>query len=616
MIKRLYNSIKVKLETEPVQSSYKRCDLEKPFKKYSPVISNDKYSIFIAPSFGEQIIAANDYVIVTGNKAGGLKRIYIYPDYRNMHIRYKVDFSQKNFPGLLPNSRIVNCLVLPYFRKVDVHNTKKRSWRLVVFTDKSQIFHNFPDHADDYSGKEQSGDIKRFQESVIWDMPGNKYPAKIKECAVTEEYNPFLPDNCYEYHPKVNESMYGNSGFDKNTKVYSKDNKTVLVPRFYIPHRCIESNSFLYMGGIEIDVKMTLIGTYASNKKMGVRTGVFASSDGGRNWYLKFEFADEGTYAFQQGDSSWGENFGNRLSFNNLFEGSERCVVKKRNLSPNKMSKTLFVFSDALDAILYSDDDFIQLRTIDKHNLLTGNIVCLQGTNGTVVSHLFNNDCNNESNGNGKFYKVKVIDDYCLELYECVSSSLTNIACRHIHHINKLRDGWVVGTGEVYPNGWLMYFQMKEADNYSIYAPDRYLNYYLLNHSEASLQRTIGVDLIERKDTIWILAALDHDTLKRPNVELSHNNLIDRSSLGIYVGKLDDIDNFEKFKIVYEAHEPAFFFKKLDENYFFVGQRGEVAMSVNGVNEWKCCHINEPMIHYRGKTFQYHVIDKYLVVIK
>ena len=89
---------------------------------------------------------------------------------------------------------------------------------------------------------------------------------------------------------------------------------------------------------------------------------------------------------------------------------------------------------------------------------------------------------------------------------------------------------------------------------------------------------------------------------------------IRRNSIGIYKGLLSDINDFSRFKLCYETKEPAYLFKKLENHYVFSGQRGELAISNN--TSWISSRTDEPMIHYNGSTYQFHVLDKYILIFK
>ncbi len=592
-------------------------DFDKPFKGYKKIVDNNCYSVYKVSDLKPSIVAAFGFVVVTKSKSLGGDVLSIYPDFRKTSICYRVGFNNKNFPDLLPGSKILNCFVIPYMRECTKDRLFKR-WRLVVVTDKCQVFHNFPARSRDFEGYEVAGDIKRFSESAVWDIPGRKYPSKNKNCDERfEEYYPCLPDSAYEYHPAVNCSKYGDAGFDKFTYI-TKNNEKIPVSRFYFPLRKEQANPFFYMGGYEPDYKMTLIGTYRSNKDVGARTCVFATSDGGRNFYAKYEFSDEGVYDFKQGEDTFGLNYGNLLDGSVFGENyAEECFVSKRKLVHE--NNDLFEWEKPVKIKCIEAKCPIVVNTAEPHSLCTGNIVCLsQGAQNkeSLWDCMFNNGVTNTSCGNGRLYKVVVKDENSFEIYENVSNPYNNIACRHIHHINRVRDGWVMGTGEIYPNGWMYYIQMKQADTFSRIGAWDDLTFLRLTDAPECVQRTAGADLIDGEEQMFVFAS-DHDTLPRPKVECLENISFSRNSTGVYAGKLRDINDFDKFKVVYEAKEPSFFFKKLSDAYVFGGMRGELALGFDSATKWISSNTGgEPLIHYYGSTLSYHVIDNFIIRIK
>lgn len=576
------------------------------FPGYKKYIEKNDFAIYRAELIRPMIVAAFNNVVVT--RKMNSDTIKIYPDYRNRIIKYSVRLSTHQFPNLILNSHIAKVFVIPYLREIENDKYSKR-WRVVIITDKCQVYHNFPKRDTDIDGYECFGDITHFEESAIWDIPNRKYPSQGKNCDETESWFPCLPKSCYEYHPPVNQkSIYGNNGFDKYTIVTYKNIK-VKVSRFYFPNRSILSNPFIYMGGFETDYKMTVLGTYQSNKGTGSRISVFATSDGGRNWYAKIDFGDEGVYDFRQGSNDWGLNYGNKLSYRIDF--NDKLQVSRRFLNHN--GDGLFHWEKPIEIEDVRTDSEIIIKTKDMHSFSTGNIVTFQsvGYISEKWEWLINNDINKNSSGNGVLFKVEVIDEKSFYIRESIMNPFTNIACRHVHHINRLRDGWIIGTGEIYPNGWLIYMQMMESDTYSVYPASSEFTTHVLNHCRFSVQRTLGADIRDEKEPILVFAS-DHDTLERC-MKVGENS-IKRNSTGIYIGYLKDIEDFSKFRIMYEAKEPAYFFKKLDNHYVFSGQRGELAISVR--NAWVTGKTDEPMVHYLGSTCHFHVIDKYLVVFR
>ena len=281
-------------------------------------IEKQEYNILKRPFLANKIVAAYGNVVILLNTQTGNNTLTIYPNYNTNFFKYKVKFNAKNFPGLIEKSSISHCMALPFMRNVKKGSYVK-SWRLVIVTDKGQVYHNFPARNIECDGYEVAGDIIRFEESAVWDLPGRLYPSMDKKCDPTERYFPGLPNNVYEFHPMLNTDsryldLYNNGGFGKKTTVIQNGDQ-VEVSRFYLPLRESQSNPFYYMGGFEPDYKINLIGTYRSNTSVGVRICVFATHEGGRNWYCKYEFGDYGEYEFRQGNqASWGTNFGNSIN--------------------------------------------------------------------------------------------------------------------------------------------------------------------------------------------------------------------------------------------------------------------------------------------------------------
>lgn len=608
MLKRILGRLQIESDYYFKSDYYK----EIPFYGYTKIIDKEEITIYRANELKEQIIAAFNSVVVTQYIHLKKQILFLYPNYSKKYLRYKIKFNEKIFPGLIKGSRIMNCLLIPYMREVTPDRYYKR-WRLVVFTDKCQVYHNFPVRSCEADGFEEFGDIVRFEESVVWDIPRRRYPSDRKKCEISEFYFPFLPKECYEYHPAVGQfSKYGNDGFKKYTEVETENGKEI-VSRFYFPIRSLETNPFFYMGGIELDYKMSLIGTYQSNKNAGTRTAIFASSDGGRSWFAKYEFSDEGEYEFRQGSDDWGENFGNQIVY---CENRRICIearLRKRSLLHEKNNDSiLWLEPIEIDEVLLGKETIV--KTKYPHKLSTGNIIVIEKVSNTTMDRIEDLLCECYSNKYyNKLYKVEVVDSMKVKLYEAVSNPFVPYACRHIHHINRVRDGWVVGTGEIYPNGWIIYIQMKEADTFSRKKASDYLKIYFLTSSSDAVQRTLGMDIIDGEDPKIIFAS-DHDMLERKPFISVRGETICRNSTGIYYGDLKNINDFSSFHTVFEAKEPAYLFKKLDGIYLFSGQRGEIALS-SDLKKWVSFTIDQPLIHYRGKTFRFYVFDKYIIEI-
>lgn len=127
----------------------------------------------------------------------------------------------------------------------------------------------------------------------------------------------------------------------------------------------------------------------------------------------------------------------------------------------------------------------------------------------------------------------------------------------------------------------------------------------------------MGLILYDDNDSTIIYAS-DHDVFKRNQVKMpkDRTETFERSSTGVFKGTLDNVDHINTFKVIYEAKEPAFFFKKLGNALVYSGQRGEFAVSFDDGNMWCQEQLDSPLIYYYGNTFSYYVISDYIIKFK
>ena len=258
------------------------------------------------------------------------------------------------------------------------------------------------------------------------------------------------------------------------------------------------------------------------------------------------------------------------------------------------------------------------MYTERPHGLKTGNIVALlvHGSKPETVNWMVSDKLDENGNTGGFQFKVRVVDDCCFEIYELVSSASPTLPCRHIHHINTLKDGWIIGTGEIYPNGWLLYVQQKMADTYSVVDAREELMIRRINTEEGSVQRTMGLMLSDSPDNDIVFAS-DHDTLARNEIDAGNLGGVSRSSIGVFIGKLRNIDDRNAFECVYDASEPCYYFQKLDDMLAFTGQRGELAVCTDpNMRLWHQEHLGSTLMYYYGFFHQFQVFNDYILLRK
>ena len=593
------------------------------FLGYKRIIDTEEYAVFEHPVKAASVVAAYGDIVV---KRRGNTLFYI-PNVRTPFLNYRIELCDRNFPGLIKDSNFMQCLLLPYMRVVK-RDTYVKDVRLCIFTDNGQIYHNKPARNKTCEGFSKSGDSIKFEESVVWDLPGRKHPTPHNNVSECECYYPGLPNHCYSYTPCANSDScyhdtYGNGGFEKSKEVFV-GGEVQLCSRFYRYSQTLQSNAFRFIGTGARNDKMNLIGTYCSNVEEGVRVCVFASSDGGRQWYCKYEFSDTGEYEFQQGHSNaWGTNFGNRIKIENDVDCTESniTICKRTVLLPETVDgtvKTRFKWNESGMVSKLQKGETVKVITQTPHSLTTGNIIalCSKKIKPHAIDWMLADGVDEDGNRNGFQFKIKVVDDYCFELYELVSSAKPTLPCRHIHHINTLKDGWIIGTGEISPNGWLLYLQQKKADTYAIVDASEELTIRRINTEIDSVQRTMGAILNDSSAGDLIYAS-DHDTLERNAVNDSSFSGISRSSIGVFVGKLDAIDNRNHFECVYDAIEPCYYFQKLDDMLVFTGQRGELAICFDtDYKKWHHENLGCTVMYYYGCCHQYQIFNDYILLRK
>jgi len=550
---------------------------------YTPIAETKDVVVYQAKSIFN-IEAVLGKIVV---KKTGWTQFQIGTDGVNGSFGPVITLNSTTFPGLLPNSSINSIILLPWDRNSSLP-VPSRGWRCCVITTKGQIYHNFPNRTPS-SGKPDGdsidGDIYKWDESVVWDSPNRRLPSKNSN-DFPYSLNPCLPDACYEIHPAIKQDNgYGNGGFDIST-VQTVGASQVSFPRFYFPRRIPGAIPFSYFGGFETSDKIQILGTYVSNTSPETtsRICVFVTTDGGRQWFNKYEFANNNL-----------QSFGNILNSKNIsgeYTANSFSLMKRNFIYPsssNKEPSDIFSYLNEIKIQSISKSDSLIVTSAIPHNLNSGDIVVIKKNDviPSVFDFLANDNINTKNGGNGKLWKVIVKNSTQFVLTEYIFNPDNNLPARHIHGINKLKDGFIISTGEEYPQSWFLYLQLKDADTYSpVFAWDK-MSFLRLNSSEKGIQRSIGTFLIDDTDQSIVFGS---DTSIAPDSSYTIEGRtlnISRASNGIYKGKLNDIDNLSKFSCIYESPQSAFFFKDINGIWIYAGQQGELAISIDKGITWR-----------------------------
>lgn len=542
------------------------------------------------------------------------------------NLRHINNDSSKGFPSIV---KVIACPAqFCYSNSKQYGNVTSiygKDFRVCVIFDNGQIYHNFPsfrndsDFYNDVWAKIGTGAVKiealfdKFDESVVWDLPGRKHPVKTTtgdDAALIATgayyYNPALPDNCYEFHPALNSpNGYGNTdgfGATNNVNNVSNGKNIGLRSRFWRPNMddtfC---NSFFYMGGFVTDNLFTMIGTYRSNTTTHpCRMCVFGTQDGGRTWYAMYEFANQERVkmgsTYQSADATIGiilAQEGNASA--NIYNVKRRSIIVPSGT--DKEPSTLFEYGNAINiSSIVGTTSGIIVTTESAHGFSKGDtiVIGLQenvSLDGRVFDWLVNSNADGTTSGNGVLFKVGNVTSTTFVLTMYINNPDSNLPVRHIHALNKCKDGVSVSCGEQYPCGWILYHAIKEADAFAAYnVADTDKNIFVrLTSTADSFQRPLGFVLQqEGKDTYCYIGSDNEFTLMNDvTMPEGRTNTFKHNSCGVWKVKLDEIDSHkDNGLILYNARQVAYGFQQMGNALVFVGQFGDLAISFDKGETW------------------------------
>lgn len=550
-----------------------------------------------------------------------------------------IPLNSTNFPNLLPDSIIAKVIMMPWERNAGA-NLYAKGWRMNVITSRGQIYHNFPNRSTNGDGTEQAGDFKRFDESCAWELPERWTPVKTTtgtDAALIStgkyRYFPALPDNSYEFLPAVNQDNgYGNGGFGSTNTKTNELGQQVIFGRLWRPNNSSEQdNMFDFMGGYAPSEKLTVLGTYRFNTTQGTRMCVFFTNDGGRNWYCRYEFGAHG-HLMDAADAVFAgpsvQNFGPKLSLVGSA-GSGQYQVRRRfqytpsdvNKEPEKKFKHDSIFFNV--ASIVGTSEKIIVTTTEDSNIATGDIICFDKLTGNATwDWIVNTGYGDNSAGDGVYFKAKKINNTSFELMSSVHNPHNNLTCLHIHSANKNKDGYIIGTGEKYPLGWILYCPVLESDAWARKYPWDTLEFIRLTSTRESIQRPLGVQIMQDADnTVFI--GVDNEKTDLGEIEMPEGRTVSfkRSSNGLFKGRLIDVDSQTLFECVLESPEVCYFFKEILGAFIYIGQLGHIAISFDKGKSWTQSRVPRFMkgelSHFGGTSYDKNiVIDNILLKMK
>lgn len=542
----------------------------------------------------------------------------------------KIDVNSTNFPNLRQsggnNPTIEKVIVCPcdfcYAGNREYGNISSingKDCRVCVIFSNGQIYHNYPSCNNNYDfynpvwatngGVRVETLFTKFDESVVWDLPNRKAPATDADLIATGAYyyNPALPANNYEMHPAISASNgYGNTiGFPSTNNVnpISNGEDIGLRSRFWMINRDNDNcNSFCYMGGYIADNLFTMIGTYRSNQGTNpARICVFGTQDGGRSWYCMYEFAGKdrlkvGT-TYTAADGTIGIPVAQEGSVSSgIYKIKRRTIVVPN--SSDKEPSTLFEYDKELNiSSIAGTSSAITVTTESAHGLSNGDTIIIDfqnniSANGRAFDWMVNSSADATTGGNGIMFKVSNASGTTFTLTMYVWNPYSGLPIRHIHALNKCKDGVSVSCGEKYPHGgWILYDAIREADAFAHYnvAKQSTNIFTRLTSTADSFQRPLGVILQQEGLDTYCYIGVDNESTPMNDVEMpeGRTDSFKHNSCGVWKVKLDGIDSQKDNGLMkYNARQTCFGLQEIGSAFVFTGQFGAFGISYDNGESW------------------------------
>lgn len=547
----------------------------------------------------------------------------------------EIEVNTTNFPNLrLYNGstpsiqKVIACPVTftysNYQKWNHISDVNGLSCRICVIFSNGQVYHNYPACMDDcdfynrvwaVNGQTKIEDLfTKFDESVIWDLPNRKHPVKTTTgddatliATGKYYYNPALPDNNYEMHPALNSANgYGNTiGFPATNSVnpISTGANIGLRSRFWMPDRDnVECNSFIYMGGYVADNLFTMIGTYKGNMRTNpARICVFGSQDGGRSWYTIYEFAGKDRLKVGQSYSAADGTIGiNLAQTGSVSDGVYK--VKRRTIvvptSSDKEPSTIFEYDNELNiSSIVGTSSAITVTTASNHGMNNGDVVVIDyqdnvTANNRAFDWMVNSSADTTTGGNGIMFKVNNVSDTSFTLTMYIWNPNSGLPTRHIHAMNRCKDGVSISCGEAYPSGgWIIYNSIILADAFAEYnvASSSDNKFVRLNSTSHSFQRPLGTIIQQEGLDTYCYIGSDNEYTAMNDVEMpeGRTETFKHNSCGVWKVKVDGIDSQKDNGLIkYNARQTCFGFQEIGGAFVFTGQFGAFGISYDKGESW------------------------------
>lgn len=419
-----------------------------------------------------------------------------------------------------------------------------------------------------------------FHESALWDIAdGNKrFPTKDSVLAAGTpslyRFDPTLPDFSYNL-PDISEFP-----LQKTETVQYENSYNTETVRF---NRFSGKALFEWLGALCRTPKATFLGTYDTGN-MDIRMGVWMTTDGGRNWYLKKDFVGSSPEGGVKPSSAINTSV---ISSNYVSDTLELVsVVVNAPTDAIKEPTHKYNVSAAVSVASISKASPCVITTAANHGIAGFSIVGFKAKGNAGDYSFMANPNLSESNLGTNLYWAQRLSNTTLALYEYCQSLDGDLSARHVHAVNDIKDGILISTGETHPNGWMIWGVQKAKDGSAIVDAKNPIEFIRLNSSEHGLQRSCGSTMFGESDP-YILFGSDNSFTAGQKINIPDRTInIDRSSNGIFKGRLSDIDDFSKWRCVADIPEPVIYMHRQDNIVIAGLQLGGFVLSTDQGETW------------------------------
>ena len=385
-------------------------------------------------------------------------------------------------------------------------------------------------------------------------------------------------------------------------------------------------NSFFYMGGYVTDNLFTMVGTYRSNQGVNpARICVFGTQDGGRSWYCMYEFAGKDRLkvdtSYTAADGTIGIPVAQEGSVSSdIYKIRRRTIVVPN--SSDKEPSTLFEYDKELNiSSIVGTSSSITVTTESNHGLSNGDVVLIDfqdnvSANSRAFDWMVNSSADGATGGNGIMFKVNNASGTSFTLTMYVWNPDSGLPVRHIHALNKCKDGVSVSCGEKYPHGgWILYDAIREADAFAHYnVAKQSINVFTrLNSTADSFQRPLGVVLQQESLDTYCYVGVDNEGTPMNDVDMpeGRTSTFKHNSCGVWKVKLDGIDSQKDNGLMkYNAREVCYGLQKIDNALVFLGQFGEFGISYDDGESWNVTMLPYTSSEYGRSNFSGPTYDR------